>query len=661
MEICFLRRLSGTVARIFVASVASFIASPLLAQEAFVPILPNSGIHFEQISFDFQEVQQPNSAWARAVLDPSALAETSGMMRGFVNIRTPVGWVVQNWEFDLAEGPLRENAPGSLDVFYFQLFEGPPGPLTGVPAVIHASRGPVTNFSPDPETTFPVFFHIINAEGGGATPWTTIPAPPPPFPPIVEAGETWSHIQPNLANVEAAVNQCFPMSIANSLQYLENRYGLPVPNDHVPGLKGDNSLVGKLDTAADRTAPTRNSGSGTWFVPMVDGKFSYLNEAGLEDGIEHFHQGQGYGGAGNQLPDGNYSSGGITSTEQGDKVTWEWVCEAVKKGCDVEMVYSAHNAMDAIVGGHAFRVDGCGKTEGKPWIRYAHDGTQGNDSFGLETPQVYLEDLDEDGTLNFGAADLEVQFAFAECPTDAVRDGTFAPPQTISEAFVSAASFARDLAVSGLTTVFGLFNTVVNGEQLNAEGARLQALDRVKVLVNGREAPVFYADSRQINFQIPAETEEGPASFLVLVDDVPSDLVTTQVGGLAPGIFPIEEAIAGPNRGAIQNQDFTLNTPTNPAAPSSVLIVYMTGMGELNPPLATGEPASTSPHSLVVGSVEATVGGLPAVVEFAGGSPGFVGLVQVNVKLPALPAGEHEIVITVDGIEANRVQVSVGE
>jgi uncharacterized protein (TIGR03437 family) len=178
--------------------------------------------------------------------------------------------------------------------------------------------------------------------------------------------------------------------------------------------------------------------------------------------------------------------------------------------------------------------------------------------------------------------------------------------------------------------------------------------------VNGREAPVYYADSRQINFQIPAETEEGTTSFLVLVDDVPSDLVTKDVTGLAPGIFPIDPAIAGPNRGAIQNQDFTLNTPTNPAAPASALIVYTTGMGQLDPPLATGEPASTSPHSLVVGSVEATIGGLPAAVEFAGGSPGFVGLVQVNVRLPTLAPGEHELVITVDGIETNRVQVSVG-
>jgi uncharacterized protein (TIGR03437 family) len=109
----------------------------------------------------------------------------------------------------------------------------------------------------------------------------------------------------------------------------------------------------------------------------------------------------------------------------------------------------------------------------------------------------------------------------------------------------------------------------------------------------------------------------------------------------------------------VQNQDFSLNTPTQPAAPGTALVVYMTGMGELNPPLGTGETAPSSPLSEVVGLVEATLGGQAATVAFAGATPGFVGLQQVNVVVPELAAGEHELVITVDGVEANRVTVSV--
>ena len=37
--------------------------------------------------------------------------------------------------------------------------------------------------------------------------------------------------------------------------------------------------------------------------------------------------------------------------------------------------------------------------------------------------------------------------------------------------------------------------------------------------------------------------------------------------------------VAGPGRGVIQNQDYSLNVPDNPAAPGTVIIVYAAGLG----------------------------------------------------------------------------------
>ena len=55
-----------------------------------------------------------------------------------------------------------------------------------------------------------------------------------------------------------------------------------------------------------------------------------------------------------------------------------------------------------------------------------------------------------------------------------------------------------------------------------------------------------------------------------------------------------------------------------------------------------------------------TVGYPARAAMFAGATPGYVGLMQVNVIVPALAPGEHEVVLSVDGVEANRVMVSVG-
>ena len=70
--------------------------------------------------------------------------------------------------------------------------------------------------------------------------------------------------------------------------------------------------------------------------------------------------------------------------------------------------------------GHAVRVFGCGKTMGKPYIRYKHDSLQSHhlydpyDTVGLEEVQVYVEDLDGDGHMNWGDSSQEIWFALAE-------------------------------------------------------------------------------------------------------------------------------------------------------------------------------------------------------------------------------------------------------
>src|SRR3989344_77121 len=97
--------------------------------------------------------------------------------------------------------------------------------------------------------------------------------PPSVDMPLVVNFPTWTFSQPNQVNLKAAQNQCVPMSVANSLQYLENSYGLQIPNNHAAGLKGDNTLVGQLDTEMNRTVTNRRTGSGVWFQPMLDGKF----------------------------------------------------------------------------------------------------------------------------------------------------------------------------------------------------------------------------------------------------------------------------------------------------------------------------------------------------------------------------------------------------
>jgi len=126
-----------------------------------------------------------------------------------------------------------------------------------------------------------------------------------------------------------------------------------------------------------------------------------------------------------------------------------------------------------------------------------------------------------------------------------------------------------------------------------------------------------------------------------------------------PGIVLIDPSIAGANRGAIQNQDFSLNLPSNPAKPGQAVVVYVTGLGGTDVPVASGQP-SPVPAANYTAKVTATMGGADSKVLFAGLTPGSIGLGQVNMIVPSLVAGDYQVVITADGAPSAPALVSVG-
>ena len=80
-----------------------------------------------------------------------------------------------------------------------------------------------------------------------------------------------------------------------------------------------------------------------------------------------------------------------------------------------------------------------------------------------------------------------------------------------------------------------------------------------------------------------------------------------------------------------------MNGPGKPAAKGSVVAVYMTGEGETNTVPADGSIAPVNGTGLYkpLLAVTATVGGIPATVQYFGSSPGIVyGVMQVNLTIP---------------------------
>jgi minor extracellular serine protease Vpr len=73
----------------------------------------------------------------------------------------------------------------------------------------------------------------------------------------------------------------------------------------------------------------------------------------------------------------------------------------------------------------------------------------------------------------------------------------------------------------------------------------------------------------------------------------------------------------------------------NPAKSGDTLVVYATGLGAVNPPVAAGMPGPSVSPAKTVNDVSVQIGGVDSKVLFSGLAPGFSGVYQVNVEVPA--------------------------
>jgi uncharacterized protein (TIGR03437 family) len=237
-----------------------------------------------------------------------------------------------------------------------------------------------------------------------------------------------------------------------------------------------------------------------------------------------------------------------------------------------------------------------------------------------------------------------------------------AAPALNSGGIVNGASFApaAPLAPGSIVSVFGanLASSPAGASSLplpkTLAGATLQ--------VGGYEVPLFYSSGGQINAQLPFELALNTRPQLIVKGasfvTVPE---TITVAAVRPGIFTTTQD--GKGQGVIVDVANRLVDSANPAKAGDIVVIYCTGLGATNPAVRSGEAAPTPPSPLakVVMPVSATIGGQPASVQFAGLTPGYAGLYQVNVQVPSgiTPGSSVPLVITQDGVPSNTVTLAV--
>jgi uncharacterized protein (TIGR03437 family) len=246
------------------------------------------------------------------------------------------------------------------------------------------------------------------------------------------------------------------------------------------------------------------------------------------------------------------------------------------------------------------------------------------------------------------------------------------PLPTISAGgILNNATFARNDSL-GVGTIAALFGEFLADGLTAAAGAPLPTtLGGVRVLVNGTAAPLYFASPGQINFQIPFETPGGDAIIQVERNGVVGNRVSANIVAEAGRIL----VWPGLRYGIIVNADGTLPLPSDirlgnfvskPARAGDFLVIYAIGFGRTNPAVATGAASPTSPLAQlsnvlvrfgVPGIFDSSI---PVTPQFAGLTPGFVGLYQINVQVPeGIPAlAEYDLSIEYNNQATNRVLIA---
>ena len=400
------------------------LGTALSVQAAEFPVSVNQGVTFNQLDFPDNNSPQLNSAVGLMEVNLLRLRNSIALASGYLNVVLAGEWVVRNFpvfaetdypyshlstRFDLGVNEGTDVSTLAATVIYGDTV------LTAAPAE-SASSFPVASFTISQGG-------ITDQNGNRGTRGSTSP---PSLNDVLfgDPIDTRAIFQLDHPNIEAANNQCYPMAVANSLQFLANTTDLNLPHSHVAGIRGDNSLVGQIGAAMNRTVVSRSNGQGVNDTPGLRGKLQYLAANGLQDRVQTRHWGR-------YISTNNVSVtvGGKTasSTAMGQSINFDLVVSALEGGEDCEAAYTFAGG-----GGHAIDLVAAGYTNGQPWMIESSDIDQSSDSKGAGPRGFefsYLKDTNMNGDFNLSGSGTELDMMICQkYIPPAEPTGTVIPP-----------------------------------------------------------------------------------------------------------------------------------------------------------------------------------------------------------------------------------------
>jgi len=230
-----------------------------------------------------------------------------------------------------------------------------------------------------------------------------------------------------------------------------------------------------------------------------------------------------------------------------------------------------------------------------------------------------------------------VTAAKAANPTNSV-----APAAPLVLAIITTGDAGEACSPGGLASLLGAGLT--GGQAESSTGPPLPTqLAGVQVMINGVPAPLLLASRSQINFQCPILPRGTAMEIQVeFANGVTKSSLQTVMQAAVPLLFQLDASGRGFVTIGGTNEIATATTggiPSRPARPGEVLTIHATGLGEVVNGVDAGTAAPLNRPVPTKAQIKLVLGGIEIDPEFAGLTPGTVGLYQVNVLVPTEAPG----------------------
>jgi len=226
--------------------------------------------------------------------------------------------------------------------------------------------------------------------------------------------------------------------------------------------------------------------------------------------------------------------------------------------------------------------------------------------------------------------------------------GSTSPAYTAASIVNSASSTSGALAPNTIGTIYGTNLAFDTTSGLPGDGIGLPVqLAGVHVYLGGLAAGLYYVSPRQINFLIPAGLRPGAVDCFVARDGTAGPHASITINPIGPALFESQPGLI-----SSIHADGSAITKSHPAKPGETVVMYGTGWGQTTPPAVDGETTSIPAPlvDLTVFQVFVNGASLPSTsVLYAGLTPGWPGLYQVNFRLPKSVTPNPEIRVAIEG------------